>query len=214
MAPQNQPGDGGESGGGGRNRRPPPPPFSSSVAPSSSTSTIVSSAGSSIASSTIAKSSNSGSPTGQVMAASTQTAQSGSYNMGLIIGVAVGGMVVGAIAVLLIVFCIRRRSRRRQILRLSSQQLVVTDEGLIEKGMLPEPFPLAPPDPAGTSKVNDWMQRNRDRVSVSTISSFSSPTVLGSDTRTSISTYSQRSGVEDAQMANRPPGLDRITEHE
>ncbi|KAJ7072008.1 hypothetical protein C8F01DRAFT_223931 [Mycena amicta] len=162
--------------------------------------------------------------TGQVATASSNRG-SNALPLGLIIGASVGGMILGALAVFLY-FLYRRRQVRRKLFRLSDQQLVATEQGLIEKGMLPDPFPM--PIPPASTKVTDWMRRNnRSRVSVSTISSFSSPTILGSDSRTSISAYSQASVLPSGASAEllsdsnrtggelrRPPGLDRINEHE
>ncbi|KAJ6521903.1 hypothetical protein DFH09DRAFT_211773 [Mycena vulgaris] len=122
-------------------------------------------------------------------------------------------MALGALIVTMFFWYRRRRAQRRayhgQGLRVYSYK---QDE---EKDMLDAPLPTgAEPN----TKVMDWIQRNRV-VSVSTISSFSSPTLIESasvGTRTSISAYSQASAAPGDRPEEggrpRPPGLYRINE--
>ncbi|KAJ7346981.1 hypothetical protein DFH08DRAFT_961383 [Mycena albidolilacea] len=138
--------------------------------------------------------------------------------LGLIIGASVGGMVLGALLVTLVFFWRRRRAQRTA----RRSQAILMGKQDEEKGSLITPF-IVPPIPAApNAKVVDWMRRNRT-VSVSTISSFSSPTVIESvGDRTSISAYSQLSALRTSPGDNRvkpedggtnvPPRLDRINE--
>ncbi|KAJ7045870.1 hypothetical protein C8F04DRAFT_451704 [Mycena alexandri] len=133
--------------------------------------------------------------------------------LGLIVGTSVGALILGGLLVAL--FFLGRRRRAQQVRRAVSQN----DEE--KQGMLETP-PITPPRNA---KVVDWIRRNR--VSVSSISSFSSPTVLESvGGRTSFSEYSQASalasgtsgelghedGVTRPPWLYRAPGLDQIKE--
>ncbi|KAJ7772740.1 hypothetical protein DFH07DRAFT_993849 [Mycena maculata] len=131
----------------------------------------------------------------------------------IIIGATIGGFVLGALIVTLVFFLRRRRAQRRAP---QDQQAPVNpfiqDEEK-KTGSLDEPAPETSPT-APNTKVMDWIQRNRV-VSVSTISSFSSPTVLESvGARTSISAYSQASvlasGTSGDLSRPEPGGFNRL----
>ncbi|KAJ6498949.1 hypothetical protein C8R45DRAFT_98627 [Mycena sanguinolenta] len=145
------------------------------------------------------------------------TSHTSSLPLGLIIGGSVGGMVLGALLVTLF-FYWRRRAQQKA--RRSQAQLGSKQDQDAEKGApLITPFIVPPVPVVPNAKVADWMRRNR-HVSVSTISSFSSPTVIESvGERSSISAYSQSSAPRNG-MAGHParpegplhPGLDSINE--
>ncbi|KAJ7497623.1 hypothetical protein FB451DRAFT_1163472 [Mycena latifolia] len=217
---------GGGGGGGGfqpprTSSKPPPqftsPPFGFDPPPFSSTSTT--------SSSLSALATNSGllsattSPQVSAVSGSSQNA----LPLGLIIGASVGGMVLGALIAFLLFFFRRRRAQRRAH---HGQGLVAyTPNQDPEKAAITVPLVKPSSIPSPNTKVTDWMQRNNRAVSVSTISSFSSPTVIETasvGTRTSISAYSQASAIPSGMSADlnkpeegglpRPPGLYRITE--
>ncbi|KAJ7293826.1 hypothetical protein C8J57DRAFT_1270111 [Mycena rebaudengoi] len=147
-------------------------------------------------------------------------------SLALIIGATIGGILLGALAVVLIIFCRRRRNK-------SAVMVIYEDEGSYrsssqiceshpeathtEKKARLSPIPVRHP----TSRVREWMHHNRV-ASVSSDSSFSSPTVIESvGHRSSLSAYSQASAfgpnsppsysTQDG-MPKRPPGLYRISE--
>ncbi|KAF7357687.1 hypothetical protein MVEN_00814300 [Mycena venus] len=239
MSPQSS----SSNGGGGRNgsngggfNPPPPPPFTlSSSRPSQFFSGVTSSATSTFSSSSSSASTSTAdtttitgllSATDGPQASAVSTTSQKNLPLGLIIGASVGGMILGALIVTLL-FYWRRRRAQRQARR--SQALLVgfdNNKDLAEKGFLITPFPPpATPTPPTNAKVVDWMRRNaHDRaVSVSTISSFSSPTVIESvGERSSISAYSQLSALRSTAGDNPtkpeggsnrpPPGLYSINE--
>ncbi|KAJ7495870.1 hypothetical protein B0H11DRAFT_2000993 [Mycena galericulata] len=139
--------------------------------------------------------------------ASSSSTQDNALPLDLIIGASVTGMVLGALIV-------------------TAQQQGVDPFNLDEEKKVtsldvPYTAPGTPRTSPNNNRVMDWIQRNRV-VSVSTISSFSSPTVLESvGARTSISAYSQVSALASGASGDltpeegglsRPPGLDRINE--
>ncbi|KAJ7451732.1 hypothetical protein B0H11DRAFT_2329735 [Mycena galericulata] len=152
--------------------------------------------------------------------ASSSSTQDNALPLDLIIGASVTGMVLGALIVTFFFFYRRRRAQHR-----AQQQGVdpfnLDEEKKVTSLDVPYTAPGTPRTSPNNNRVMDWIQRNRV-VSVSTISSFSSPTVLESvGARTSISAYSQVSALASGASGDltpeegglsRPPGLDRINE--
>ncbi|KAJ7693328.1 hypothetical protein B0H17DRAFT_499115 [Mycena rosella] len=214
-------GGGGSNGGGGQGGgfRPPPtstpPPLPQFTEPFGSHPSFSSSSAAATTTDILSHATISPAP--------SVTPQNTPLPLGLIIGASVGGMVLGALLVSLFFFYRRRRAQRQAQY---DQSLVAMAYNQDEEKKSTLDAPLRPP-PAATAKIMDWMQRNRV-VSVSTISSFSSPTVLESSggartsiarsvARTSISAYSQASATPDLIRPEeggltRPPGLSRINE--
>ncbi|KAJ7723531.1 hypothetical protein B0H16DRAFT_338908 [Mycena metata] len=203
----------GGNGGGGDNRDPffPPPPQTFSP-PNFSTSS------SAAISSTLLSSSASSSASGATMMMFNQPtgippphSSKRTLPLGLIIGTSVGALILGGLLVTAF-FLLRRRAQRNR--------RAISKDDEEKQGMLETPA-ISPPQ---NTKVVDWIRRNR--VSVSSISSFSSPTVLESvGGRTSFSEYSQASalasgasgelggdGVTRPPWLYRAPGLDQIKE--
>ncbi|KAJ6594265.1 hypothetical protein B0H19DRAFT_1094741 [Mycena capillaripes] len=222
-------GNGGENGGG-NNGGPffPPPPestphASSRLPPQFSIASIQPTSTSSSSSDSAAVT-----PTNTGLLSSTnsphssaQSASSKNNDLPLIIGASVGGMVLGALLVTFFFFWRRRRAQRKAARWSQGLEPYTHVQEEERKGSLDVPFdaPTIPATP--NAKIVDWMRRNRT-VSVSTISSFSSPTVIESvGTRTSISAYSQASALASGTSGDlkaeedgltRPPGLYRINE--
>ncbi|KAF8199773.1 hypothetical protein K438DRAFT_1966141 [Mycena galopus ATCC 62051] len=212
-------GAGGENGqfGGGGGFRPPPlttftqhpspitsappipvtiesPTFESSSSQTSSSSTIPATT----TTATALLSSSNRPPPPVLSGSSTQHTKS--VPLGLIIGASVGGMVFGALLVTFWFFWRRRRARSKA----RRSQLLLGGKQDPETGALGAPLvtPFIVP-PAPNVKVTDWIRRNTRNVSVSTISSFSSPTIMESlGERSSISAYSQSSASRGGTAGN------------
>ncbi|KAJ6476022.1 hypothetical protein C8R47DRAFT_663220 [Mycena vitilis] len=161
---------------------------------------------------------------------SPQSAASSSRNtnLGLIIGASIGGMVLGALAVFFFFYWRRRQALRRARRSVGLEPYThIPDEE--KRGPLEIPFTAPGIRTTPNAKIMDWMRRNRI-VSVSSISTFSSPTVIESaGDRTSLSAYSQASvlasgtsgdlvskpdgvGKRDEAGITQPPGLYPINE--
>ncbi|KAJ7899086.1 hypothetical protein B0H13DRAFT_801102 [Mycena leptocephala] len=103
------------------------------------------------------------------------SSQKNAFPLGLVIGATFGGLVLGALIVTFF-FCLWRRRAQRKARR--SQGLLVPNQDK-EKGSLDVPFVAPTLSTSPNAKVMNWMRHNTS-VSVSTISSFSSPTLTES----------------------------------
>ncbi|KAJ7187892.1 hypothetical protein C8R46DRAFT_4002 [Mycena filopes] len=219
-------GNGGGNNGGRENRPPffppppaPPPPASSSSSLAPTTSSTLASTSSTLASTSSALPSSSSSSSSTSPSASAVNLMM--FNqptepppprhapplpVGLIVGTSVGALILGALLVTLFFLWRRRRAQKGRGVDPKYDE---------EKQRMIEANPVEAPQNA---KVADWIRRNRV-VSVSSISSFSSPTVLESVARTSFSEYSQASALPSGTSGElgrgdggvtRPPGLYRV----
>ncbi|KAJ7077306.1 hypothetical protein B0H15DRAFT_1026245 [Mycena belliarum] len=207
-----------------RLQRPPPAPSS----PTSFKSSFTSSSSAVASSSSVVASTTTGAGLPTIAVSSTPspsfqtTSLSKSQNLplGLIFGASVAGMVLGALLVFLFFLYQRRRAQRPA----PNQGNVPYTSNADEEKAVPVPRTLDTADAASNAKVLNWMHRN-GLISVSSISSFSSPTVVESGSvgaRTSMSAYSQASAIPsrmsvdlnkpEEEAISRPPGLYRIAE--
>ncbi|KAJ7680673.1 hypothetical protein DFH06DRAFT_1163880 [Mycena polygramma] len=190
----------------------PSPQFSPFPSPSSSAA-VSSTSSVSTASPTTATGLLSATTSPQVSAQSAASS-SRNTNLGLIIGASVGGMVLGALAVFFFFYWRRRQALRRARRSVGIEPYThIPDEE--KRGPLEIPFtaPGIPTTP--NAKIMDWMRRNRI-VSVSSISTFSSPTIIESaGDRTSLSAYSQASVLASGtsgELVSKPDGIGKRDE--